>query len=225
MINEKLRETYAKKIEGLKNSPAFADEVDGPILMHCWEEEYNKSQYKILFVGQECNGWIGYMDDKIETSIEGYKKFALSKNGNRTIFWQYVNKINSELNPDQAEEKNFLWTNVSKFSTLDGKGLDWETHLSTVDKFNCLKDEIAVTKPDVVIFLSGPDYDGKINTQFNNEVKFETFKERNIREVSKLEHPDLPKHTYRIYHPNYLQRSKKTFLLDELIDHVKSDKL
>jgi hypothetical protein len=44
MINEKLREMYSQKIEGLKSSPDFADEVDGPILMHCWEDEYEKSQ-------------------------------------------------------------------------------------------------------------------------------------------------------------------------------------
>jgi hypothetical protein len=225
MINKKLHKAYNEKIKGLKNSPEFADEVDGPILMHCWEEEYNKSAYKILFVGQECNGWIGYMDDKIDTSIDGYKEFALSKNGNRTIFWQYVNRINSALNPAQAEGKNFLWTNVSKFSTLDGKGLDWDTHVSTINNFNCLKEEINATKPDVVIFLSGPNYDGKINVQFNNEVKFEPFKERHIREISKLEHPDLPQQTYRIYHPNYLQRSKKSYLLDELIDHLKSKKI
>ena len=223
MINERLRETYSQKIEGLKNSPEFADEVDGPILMHCWEEQYKKSQYKILFVGQECNGWIGYMDDKIDVSIDGYKQFEMSHSGNRTIFWQYVNKINSALNPDQAEMKNFLWTNVSKFSTLDGNALDWGTHLSTVNKFNCLREEIAITKPDIVIFLSGPNYDGKINVQFNDEVNFKKFKDRHLRETVILEHPDLPKHTYRIYHPNYLQRSKKSFLLDELIEHLKTE--
>jgi hypothetical protein len=103
--------------------------------------------------------------------------------------------------------------------------LDWKTHKSTVDKFNCLKEEIAVTKPDVVVFLSGPNYDGKINVQFNDEIEFKNFKDRHIRETAKLEHPDLPEHTYRIYHPNYLQRSKKGFLLEELIDHLKSVKI
>jgi hypothetical protein len=84
-----------------------------------------------------------------------------------------------------------------------------------------LKDEIAIAKPDVVIFLSGPNYDGKINVQFNNEVEFKPFKEQHIRETVILEHPVLPKHSYRIYHPNYLQRSKKSFLLEELIEHLK----
>ena len=221
MINEKLREMYSQKIEGLKSSPDFADEVDGPILMHCWEDEYEKSQIKILFIGKECNGWIGYMSDKIDKPIEDYKKFKLSKNGNRTVFWQYIYRINAALNPDQKDGNNFLWTNVSKFCTHKGHGLDWDIHLSTVDKFNCLKDEIVITKPDIVIFLSGPDYDGKINIQFNNEVEFKPFKEQHIRETAILEHPVLPKHSYRIYHPNYLQRSKKSFLLEELIEHLK----
>ena len=225
MINQKLRETYSKKIIGLKNSPDFAEEVDGPILMHCWEEEYLKSNYKILYVGQESNGWIGYMDDNITASIDAYKQFAMSKNGNRSIFWQHIYKINSALNPNQAEGNNFLWTNVSKFTSLDGTALDWNTHLTTVNKFNCLKEEIDITKPDVVMFLSGPNYDDKIKLQFNGEVKFKTFLNRTIREIAQLEHPDLPEHSYRTYHPNYLQRSKKSFLMDELIVHLKGLKL
>ncbi len=72
MINNKLHRMYKEKIDGLKNSPDFSEKVDGPILMHCWEEDYQNSKVKILFVGQECNGWIGYMDDNVEESLKGY---------------------------------------------------------------------------------------------------------------------------------------------------------
>lgn len=223
MINNKLYDLYTNHIKGITQLAHTYNDIDGPLLMKCWEKDYLKSNFKILFVGKECNGWIGDVSADLGKLLHAYEEFKLSKNGNRTVFWQYVYWMNSLLNPDQKEDTNFLWTNISKFCNINGKGLNWSTHIDTVNKFNCLKDEIEIVKPNVVIFFSGPYYDGKMNCQFNDQLNFtQVFEDIPIRQLAKVNHICLPHHTYRVYHPSYLQRSGLYNHIERLVDQIKN---
>lgn len=224
MINEKLKELYESKMDGLNQLSTLLDDIDGPLFMKCWEDEYLKTKFKILFVGKECNGWFGDVSDDVVGGMNKYDNFNLSKNGNRTVFWQYVYWINSLFNPEQREGNNFLWTNISKFCTLNGEGLDWSVHTETVKHFNCLADEIKIANPDIVLFFSGHSYDDKIRIQFDGDIQFKkVFDEISERELAKVEHPELPKHTYRVYHPKYLQIKNKYHYLEKLMEHIKNE--
>jgi len=224
MINEKLKELYTSKVDGVKQLANSLDDIDGPLLLKCWEDEYAKSKFKILFVGKECNGWVGYASDNVEECMKRYDNFKLSKNGNRTVFWQYVYWVNSLLNPEQREGNNFLWTNISKFCTLDGAGLEWAVHTETVKHFNCLIDEVKITNPDIVLFFSGPYYDDKMKVQFEGEISFKkVFDDIPQRELARVEHSVLPRHSYRVYHPSSLQRQMKSNYIQRLVEHIKNE--
>lgn len=225
MINKQLAEFYNSKINGIDSLSELEDDIDGPLLMHCWEEHYAQSKFKILFIGQENHGWIGDVSDDVDDLMNGYKEFEFSKNGSYTTFWQYVYWINKLLNPNSTEGKNFLWTNVSKFCTCEGKPLEWSTHLNCVKHFNCLLSEIEIVKPDVIFFLSGPNYDHKINAQFESNLVFkQVFEDIPARQVAIIEHPKLPKHTYRTYHPNYLQRSRNDAHITKVVELIMQSK-
>jgi hypothetical protein len=231
-INQKLKELYKSKIGGaVALKEKFGDKLDGPHMLYCWEQEYTaESNVKILFIGQENYGWY-YNDgiynegicDNVEYGMCKYKDFALGAEYLKTPYWRYVHEINAHLNP--GKNKNFLTTNVSKFCAGGGP-LDWETHKECVKHFDCLREEIKILNPDVIIFFSGPQYDDKIREQFNkDELKFETvFEDIGVQELARIKGDYLPKHTYRIYHPNYLQRSKKRYLIDFLLPYIKNDK-
>ena len=45
-INDKLLDLYSSEIKKLKSADIKAENIDGPLLMHCWEEEYFNSKYK-----------------------------------------------------------------------------------------------------------------------------------------------------------------------------------
>lgn len=50
----------------------------GPLLPYCWEEQYLRSQYRLVVFGQETNGWYcDYMksDEEIRKNIGMYKDF------------------------------------------------------------------------------------------------------------------------------------------------------
>ncbi|TKZ36428.1 hypothetical protein [Brachyspira catarrhinii] len=70
-------------------------------------------------------------------------------------------------------------------------------------KFNILKDEIKIINPDIVLFLTGPDYDDYIKTQLEG-VKFHKLENSDYEksQFARVEHEVLPKKSFRIYHPN-----------------------
>ncbi|WP_439516799.1 hypothetical protein [Sediminibacterium sp.] len=223
-INQKLEALYSEKLKKIGPLFDFDNEIDGPLIMNAWEEDYLNSQIKLLFIGQECDEWIGETIDKFEDLKNRYVDFKLSKNGTRTTFWQYVYYVNSILNPSNKDGNNFLWTNVSKFCMWNGKPLDWTTHKATVKHFNCLKEEIKIVNPDVVLFFSGPNYDDKIKIQFETEVIFEQLSDEiPLRELAVLFNENLPKHTYRTYHPKAMQMRHKKGHLEIILNTIKAE--
>lgn len=78
-----------------------------------------------------------------------------------------------------------------------------------------LPGEIRITRPDSVVFLTGSRYDGRLR---------ETFPGASLdplsRFVSRVSHPELPWHSYRINHPNYLRLSGNWYVLEDLASQV-----
>lgn len=74
--------------------------------------------------------------------------------------------------------------------------------------FNVLPSEIKALNPDIVIFLTGPDCDDRLSTTFttNGPVQFEKIDGFGERQLVRIIHLDLPRHSYRTYHPGYSVR-------------------
>ncbi|MGJ8659093.1 MAG: hypothetical protein ACSHWV_04520, partial [Cellulophaga fucicola] len=115
-INSQLKSLYEEETNRLLEKKTLPENIDGPNLMYCWEDEYLNSEFKILFVGREPNGWMGDLHLNASDCIKRYKDFELCKNGKYTTFWQYIYDTKNILMPTTIGEKNFLWSNVSKFS-------------------------------------------------------------------------------------------------------------
>ena len=70
--------------------------------------------------------------------------------------------------------------------------------------------EFEILRPDVCLFLTGPNYDWVVDTQFPgvlNEARVDT--SIPARELTRLSHPLLPVNSIRSYHPGYLFRAGK----------------
>jgi hypothetical protein len=224
-INMQLRDLYYSKlpelisiIETIGNEDV--EDYTGPFLTQCWEEKYLSSDFKILFVGQEANGWTGFDRPKTQNAIDGllerYIKFELGANYN-TTFWQHIHYINQRLN---NADLNFAWSNVLKFGRSgNGRPTDAVVEQELL-KFNILEAEIKILDPDVAIFFSGPNYDLDISQRISG-VKFLQCENNELRALARLSHPSLPKKTYRTYHPSHLRQSKKEDIRDEIIKLVK----
>ncbi len=140
-MNQKLIKLYEMEMVRLKKAQIKSYNFDGPLLMHSWEDEYQNSEFKILFLGRESNGWHGDLKFDVKECILRYIDFELCNNGRYTTFWQYIYDIKNILMPKTIGQRNFLWSNVSKFSNLDGTAISFNDFCFFSDNFNVLQSE------------------------------------------------------------------------------------
>jgi hypothetical protein len=223
-INKKLSALYEKEISRLLENKTFPENIDGPNLMYCWEDEYLNSDYKMFLFGREPNGWMGDLHLVAEDCIKRYREFELCENGKYTTFWQYVYDTKNILMPKSVGQKNFLWSNVSKFSkAIEGSAIDNEDFEFFSDNFKILEEELKITKPDVIIFFTGESWDWKIQYQIEEEINFERVnKDIETSELALLSAKCFPFHTYRVAHPITLQTQKKWNYMEQIIEKIKS---
>ena len=226
MINEQLFNLYASRIQGINALYADLDakgikDYAGPLLPYCWEQKYLKSKYRLVIFGQETNGWYcDYMnsEEEISKNVGMYKDFRLGADYN-SLFWQYAHRFNRELNG--IDDLNFVWMNVNKFGSDSGVGRPEQAVLEDeVKYYNLLAEELAILKPDVCLFLTGPNYDQDIARKLP-DVGFLQLGEFGEREAVRLHSRYLPCHSYRTYHPGYGNRISETY--QRILNAILSD--
>lgn len=221
-LNAQLASIYQTYNESIY-AKEWEDNVSAPLLMHVYDEYVTMSR-KILFVGQETHSW-GQMNLKPTVSelLINYRNFNLGKSADyrdgkplrylRSPFWNFNRSIfhgcNSD-NPSVTRNTNgFLWTNISKFdcnSTTPSADLQERN----AEGFALLKAEIAILKPDIVVFLTGSKYDERINAVFNPE-REAILSDGYLYRLSTSD-GSLPIHTFQTKHPRTLLGSSRNKL-------------
>jgi hypothetical protein len=231
-----LRQRYSTYQQSAKLPKRLAMKASAPLLV-CPHERWTAAKVKLLIVGQETLHWrytpseVGKLGDPIENFWEFkqaqhgvsamwdlYHWYALGRaypNLN-SPFWRGFRAIESAIGgtTDAA-----LWTNVFKVnvngSVLKNCGAAEVSALRQVQR-GLLSEEIAILKPDIVVFLSGPRYDSSIQYEFP-DLEILPFRRRlPTSAVGVLRAAGLPARTVRTYHPEYLQRSRQLGLLSEI---------
>ncbi len=222
-VNDKLRLLYESNQNGLVDISTYDAthglNLDGPCLMHCWDEYYLKAKVKILFVGKWPNGITDGAAMSIDECVNAHKDVTakiVNRSTETSHFFRSVKKISSELNPNEILTPAFLWTNLYKYSLINGGTISNDAYVFINDRLKLLQSEIVISKADVVIFFTGHKLDGVIKTQFDQEVEFKNVSGFPIKDVAQVVHPSLPVKSFRVCHPQYDDYSKV------LIDLIKS---
>ena len=218
--NQKLLNLYESKnyIEVIAEIKETNEKVGGKeLVLHlpCITGNYKEMNKKILIIGQEVDGWRKIKDnpkdamlDTLDISINPPKhkpKHPRPFNAFSYKFCKMVNKPQFSVSWASA--------NIRKFSYNKNKDnpksrtpkipLNDEVQNLIYKKFNFLKEEIKIINPDIVLFLTGPDYDCYIKAQLDG-VKFHKLENSDYekRQFTRVEHEVLPEKSFRIYHPN-----------------------
>jgi hypothetical protein len=218
-LNAQLAQIYQTYTQSIY-SKKWEDNVSAPLLMHVYDE-YVTMDRKILFVGQETHSW-GQMNLKptITDLLTTYQKFNLGKSADyrdgkplrylRSPFWNFNRSVFSGCNsadPSVTRNTNgFLWTNISKFDCNSTTPSD-DLQSRNAEGFELLKAEIAILKPDVVVFLTGSKYDERINTVFKPER--ETILPDGYLYRLPTSDGSLPPHTFQTKHPRTLLGNRR----------------
>jgi len=150
------RDTLGTMPSGDKGGPTNPMVIQPP-------HDYEQSKLKVMYVGQETNGWEGDFEPtlSIDRLLEVYDKFANGGGGFKYggHFWNAIKHFQSCM-AGIEQSTRFTSNNLVKIGKAWGKGrpprqvLDWQESW-----FQIVKQEVQLLKPDVVIFFSGPDYD------------------------------------------------------------------
>lgn len=209
--NSKLLDLYSSKLPNLiemygEMEKAGLRDFSCPLLLSC-HQEYIDSSKRIVFIGEETNGWceaelgkntISTFDD-IKNIQERYHLFVTSQSYKRP-FWEFVYSINSHFNSGVG----YMWSNTWKIGKQSGKGkADDKINELELKYFNVSIDEMRILSPDFIIFLTGPDYDEYIKEHFGNFVIKENYDDC----FDELVFDELPCRVFRLYHPGYLRRA------------------
>ncbi len=186
--------------------------LNGPYLCSPGKD-YWDSKVKIVFVGQETNGWNPQLDELKQ--MEVYSKFGVAKGYKKGAFWQNIRKIEQSIN---GKKYGCASLNLNKFD-VNGKR-PGESYLSQMEKFDhILMAEILLLEPDAVIFFTGPDYDRRLEKLLNAElVKVNDF---GIRELAEIRSPNIKFTAIRTIHPQRMRRlGREEEFLTQIINSV-----
>lgn len=205
------QEDLAKLYEELTQKGLY-DSISFPLLLSDFSDETHP---KIMIFGQETNGWDWLnVPERPNNEEEGgveyltklYEYFDLGEGKQRynTLFWQYFRQLREMFGITSRHE--ILWNNINKFGKASGSGRPIADVTRLENKlFNVLREELDVIKPDVCIFLTGPNYDNDLVHKLP-DAEFLEIGDYQKREFALVKSKYLPSNSFRTYHPGYGNR-------------------
>jgi hypothetical protein len=232
-MNEQLKDLYTSKWEEISNMLQSFNEEDPedyenmathPLLIKA-DEEYEYADLKVMFFGKETNSWYGAFEEgiDIDSVISFYDEFYLKKGYERygKPFWNFIRKLKST----QSNKKiGYIWNNVLKIGKSESGSPQQGLINYTIESFNVIPQEIEILKPNILLFLSGHDYEKHIKKSVGNftKVPIEGF---DPNKLCLLKFDDINVDlAIRTYHPGYFQRFRElrieiTDKINELIEN------
>jgi hypothetical protein len=177
--------------------------IHGPFL--CSPQEfYWNADIKIVFVGQETNGW-GPKFKSVEQQMKIYFDFEVGTKktkSNKGPFWTTIRRIEKEVN---GYKKCCASLNLNKFD-INNKTPNGDFMQKMLQFDHLIQSEIDLLKPDVVIFFTGHRFDGRLMNIFHTGItEVEGFVSDALCEIVV---PNKPYRMFRTYHPGYFVRNK-----------------
>lgn len=222
--NLKLIRLYEKNAKGLSllfnNNPALK-KATGPLFIHFDENKYNKKKFKVMFIGLNNQVTKKYMRERESGLISMFEETKSIKP--KGFFGKFARTVSSELNNDKILKKEpyYIWNSLFKFGTNTDEIVNDENTY-----FNVLKKEIAICKPDVIVFATGSEYDEIIRQKLGDYTEFEeiatnsiwpktcpdldvdTFARIKTAGIDCTKHiyriPDVNKISFRLFQKNYV---------------------
>lgn len=182
--------------------------LSGP-LVPVVSAEYETSIARLAVIGQETYGWDDVVDpltepmEAVRAQQDVYRRFDLGSNYRSTPFWRFAHGLQTAVD-GKACPRAIFWANLNVADTDRRRPVAVEERLTALD---LLRPQIEIVAPRFVVFTTGPNYEDVLSAHFPGLLRHPD--PVMARVLARVEHPSLPFHSYRTYHPAYLLRSKQ----------------
>ena len=196
MITHKLIELYSNNQERfvVVKDILKKHSLNGPYLSSPGEL-YLKQQNPLLIIGQETHGWKNKPD--IQQQMKIYENFEVGKTYKRTPFWDVARKLEAALRHDCF---SCAALNLNKFDVAGHKPTTEEQIGPIRELDNILVSEICIINPKVCIFLTSHNSDYRLRKIYPG-LEIIPIDGWNTTQLCQLKHENLPKNSFRTYHP------------------------
>jgi hypothetical protein len=236
-LAERLNHRYVAFHQSAKLPKKLALKASPPLLV-APHEKWRSAKSKLLIIGQETLRWkytpsdvgsdrnpiLNFLDfqhceNGVASMCDLYRWYSLGRAypTMNSPFWRGFRALSHGIS---GCEDSALWTNVFKAnvrgSVVNNCKAGEKSALLQMQQ-GLLRDEIALLKPDVVVFLSGPRYDSAIMCEFPDMEISPLSPTLPSSTAGVLSAQGLPIRTIRTYHPEYMQRSNQLGILTEIV--------
>lgn len=209
-INLQLIELYKPKwLSLLERGSKISDPPPTDPLLLCFDaEKFSFASKRIVICGQETWGW-GNFGSTIEDCMGEYRRFFVDgeffDGYGVSSFWKAFRFFEFQLaSIFEGQSLQFIWQNISKIGRNDNcTGVTDEIRELERMHLPVFKEEIKILKPDIVIFLTGPNRDHDIQFHFPDVQFSQAGDEPNLRRRAWVTSTELPFISLRLYHPSY----------------------
>ena len=176
---------------------------------------------RLLVVGQETYSWYGLLgqdlgEDPVGRILGCYSSFNLGA-GYRSPFWDATRQL-CRLLGTPGNTVDLAWSNL--YPCDQRKRRPAVQLRQTLHDLRQLPREVAVLKPEAIVFFTGPRYDDALTSLFPAS-RFIAPEAPCGHWIHRVEHPDLPAASYRLYHPAYLRRRRMGGAIDTVASLIR----
>jgi len=177
---------------------------------------YIDSEFKVVLVGKETNGWFNANERKeegltqinkqFEKYIHSLKKLYSRHNigaNYRSPIYLFIDILFERL--AEFKKAGILLTELLRHDHYGSRLPNEIIAKVAFDNNFIFRKELEILKPDALIFLTGPTYDRHINMTYPSAI-FHELEGYSLNQVSVIENIPNIKKAVRIYHPDYHNR-------------------
>ena len=229
-MNDQLLQLYSRYWDGMiqniyKPNMETEHACSYPLLIQVTPLYQNASK-RIMFCGQETQVW-GIEHPNPETThpqdlLSIYNNFVnknnrgetLKKPGYNSPYWNFQWRI-IQKNPNVG----YVFQNVVKIGKQTNAGCDDVIYNATKQYFPVWREELNILKPDLIVFLTGPNYDKRIQEVVGSFVTEHISGVDGLLDKIIFDDKTMPM-AIRTNHPRNLQQNKKYFAMSDAISDI-----
>lgn len=217
-MNEELIKLYEEHWASYCEHLLHHEDTAFPFLLNA-TDKYMHASKRIMFCGQEMQGWNCEQYNcrnkaTVKSVIDRYKIFR--HNGYRkSPFWNFQKQIKTS-NPPIG----FISNNIVKIGKQVKPGCNNEVFEKTIKYFPVFRSEVEILKPDILISLTGPHFDWRIEKVLGKFKKTAICTNGLLLDKFEFDDTSLPV-AIRLNHLGYFIRKKYYALATEVNKFIK----
>ena len=217
-VQNRLNQAYERWRVELCNEEAWFEGALPPHLLKV-TDGYCRAPLRILFYGQETEGWGSKSDQSLDCFIGGdliaeellnlYERFdfAAASPRRKSPLWRAFKEFQA------IEGSDVLWANLCKVAFDAGGKYSFlrapseRRALFVRQQTQLMREEVQILQPHATVFVTGRLYDHILNEVFEIQRIEQVVPSATSTELGQLVSRYLPALSFRTYHPGFLNRN------------------